>query len=265
MGFKLLERVYAMTDYKMSGTELSVLAALAFRANDKTLLCFPKQETLAKMTHLHPATIPPILNKLRDKSIVEWDSGGLKNKRGKGGKILSNSYRLNLPEKSKKTKNTEVINECPQDSTVSPTARLQYSLGRDYSIVQDETTVSPRARPTEIITSNTKPIPNRRESGLDLEFEEAVKSMDLRVRYAPPTPEGPMARIFRLCEIPESNIEMRKGCMTTILYFVDKLGQSKIEDILDAFESEKKQGELKKINNLFGLLVKRLQAYTKIS
>ena len=265
MGFNLLERVYAMTDYKMSGTELSVLAALAFRANDKTLLCFPKLETLAKMTHLHPATIPPILNKLRDKSIVEWDSGGLKNKRGKGGKILSNSYRLNLPEKSKKTKNTEVITECPQDSTVSPTARLLYSPGRDYSIVQDDTTVSPRARPTEIITSNTKPRPNRRESASDLNFDEALESMDLKTKHTPSIPENPTAKIFRLCEIPESDIGMRAGCMKTILPLVLKLGRSTIEDILDAFESEKRQGEMKNVKNLFGLLVKRLQAYTKIS
>ena len=58
---------------------------------------------------------------------------------------------------------------------------------------------------------------------------------------------------------------MRAGCMKTILPLVLKLGRSTIEDILDAFESEKRQGEMKNVKNLFGLLVKRLQAYTKIS
>lgn len=265
MGFKLIERVYAMTDYEMSGTELSVLAALAFRANDKTLLCFPKQDTLAKMTHLARSTVAASLNELKKDGILEWDSGGLKNKRGKGGGLLANSYRLNLPEKPKKANKAEVINNMSagQDSvrlpdiTVSASRTLQCPPPGHYSVRQPDTNIN--------ITSNTKPIPNRRESGLDLEFEEAVKSMDLRVRYAPPTTESPTAKIFRLCEIPESDIKMRAGCMKTLIPLVLKLNRSKIDEILYAFESEKKQGEMKKVNNLFGLLVKRLQAYTKIS
>ena len=51
---------------------------------------------------------------------------------------------------------------------------------------------------------------------------------------------------------------MRAGCMKTLTPLVLKLGRSTIEDILDAFESEKRQGEMKNVKNLFGLLVKRL-------
>ena len=265
MGFKLLERVYAMTDYKMSGTELSVLAALAFRANDKTLLCFPKLETLAKMTHLARSTVWDSLNELKKYGYLEWDSGGLKNKRGKGGRILANSYRLNFPEKPKKANKAEVINNMSggqdsyrqPDTTVTASRTLQLPPAGHYSYRQPDSNIN--------ITSNTKPIPNRRESGLDLEFEEAAKSMDLRVRYAPPTTESPTAKIFRLCEIPESDIGMRAGCMKTLTPLLVKLRQSKIEDILYAFESEKKQGELETARSYFAVLVDRLKKYAGVS
>ena len=82
--------------------------------------------------------------------------------------------------------------------------------------------------------------------------------MGLKIKHTPPTTESPTAKIFRLCEIPESDIGMRAGCMKTLTPLVLKLGRSTIEDILDAFESEKRQGEMKNVKNLFGLLVKRL-------
>ena len=98
-----------------------------------------------------------------------------------------------------------------------------------------------------------------------MEFEEAAKSMDLRVRYAPPTTESPTAKIFRLCEIPESDIKMRAGCMKTLTPLLVKLGQSKIEDILDEFESEKRQGELETARSYFAVLVDRLKEHAGVS
>ena len=48
MSMKLLEAVYQLDKNATTATEQAVLAALAYRANDKTHLCFPKQETRSK-------------------------------------------------------------------------------------------------------------------------------------------------------------------------------------------------------------------------
>ena len=47
MSLELLEDVYNLDRNYTSCTEQAILAALAYRANNKTRLCFPKQETLA--------------------------------------------------------------------------------------------------------------------------------------------------------------------------------------------------------------------------
>ena len=73
MGFKLLEAVYRLPKSATSATEQSVLAALAFRANDETKLCFPTQGTLEAMTHFSRSTIALSLNGLREKGILAWE------------------------------------------------------------------------------------------------------------------------------------------------------------------------------------------------
>ena len=97
MGFKLVERVYNLDKKATSPSEQAVLLALAYRANDRTLFCYPKQETLAEMTHLSRATVVNALNALRRNGFIDWKSGGLANKKGKYGRPLSNDYKLNLP------------------------------------------------------------------------------------------------------------------------------------------------------------------------
>ena len=58
---------------------------------------------------------------------------------------------------------------------------------------------------------------------------------------------------------------MRAGCMKTLTPLLVKLRQSKIEDILYAFESEKKQGELETARSYFAVLVDRLKKYAGVS
>ena len=116
MGFKLLEAVYRLPKSATSATEQSVLAALAFRANDETKLCFPTQGTLEAMTHLSRSTIAVSLNGLRENGIIGWESGGFTNKRGKYGQALANSYRFNLPDITPKAENTvsgSQTGQCP--------------------------------------------------------------------------------------------------------------------------------------------------------
>ena len=104
MGFKLVEAVYSLDKDATTATEQAVLLALAFRANDKTHLCYPKQETIAEMTHLHRVTVSQCLNSLKQKGILDWKSGGLKSKRGKYGQPLANDYTLNLKTAAQKDK-----------------------------------------------------------------------------------------------------------------------------------------------------------------
>ena len=130
MGFKLVERVYNLDKDATSPSEQAVLLALAYRANDKTLFCYPKQETLAQMTHLSRATVVNALNALRRNGLIDWKSGGLANKKGKFGKTLSNDYKLNLPdEKSENVHASPKPSVLQEDTPVSCRKTLQCPAG----------------------------------------------------------------------------------------------------------------------------------------
>ena len=75
MGFKYTHRVY--NDVKdTSATEQQVLALLAHFVDDKTGLCYPSIETLARQTHLGRATVIRRLDALKQKGYLKWISGG---------------------------------------------------------------------------------------------------------------------------------------------------------------------------------------------
>ena len=93
MGFKYTHRVYNDV-HDTSATEQQVLAVLAHFADDKIGFCFPSQGTLARQSHLHPATIKRRLNSLKKKGYLEWIPGGRKI----NGRSVSNLYKLRLPK-----------------------------------------------------------------------------------------------------------------------------------------------------------------------
>ena len=130
MGFKLVERVYNLDKNATSPSEQAVLLALAYRANDKTLFCYPKQETLAEMTHLSRSAVARALNALRGSGLISWKSGGLANKKGKHGRTLSNDYKLNLPVgKSKIEKISPESRVLQEDTPVSHSDTHQCPAG----------------------------------------------------------------------------------------------------------------------------------------
>lgn len=96
MGYHLAETVYRIGREITSPSEQAVLAALAFRANDTTLRCYPKQDTLVRMTHLSRSTVAAALKSLRAKRFINWIRGGNVVKRRKGGCSVSNVYALNV-------------------------------------------------------------------------------------------------------------------------------------------------------------------------
>ena len=119
MGFKLVDAVYRLDRNVTTPSEQAVLLALAFRANDKTLLCYPKQETLAEMTHLSRSTVALALNALRRKGILNWKSGGLAGRRGRLGQALANDYSLKLPINAEKDNKQEPSRVRQSDMAVS--------------------------------------------------------------------------------------------------------------------------------------------------
>lgn len=96
MGYHLAETVYRIGREITSPSEQAVLAALAFRANDSTLRCYPKQDTLVRMTHLSRSTVAAALKSLKAKRLINWIRGGNAVKRRKGGCTVSNVYALNV-------------------------------------------------------------------------------------------------------------------------------------------------------------------------
>ena len=183
MSFEAVEKVYALGTNATSSTEQAVLLALAYRQNNKTLKCYPSQTELVRMTHLSRSAINRSLNSLCAKGLLEWDRGGRTGARGRYGKILSNSYRLNLPETGKRNgksgihagiSNPAVSSSQTSlclpdgqscvlrtDKPVSSSATLQCPPGGQTSVPHEDTN---RNNTKEINNRNT----NRNESGSGL-------------------------------------------------------------------------------------------------
>lgn len=96
MGFRIASFVYRLARVHTTPSEQAVLSALAFRADDRTLLCYPKQDTLVAMTHLSRSTVAAALRSLRRKGFISWVRGGNAVKPRKGRTSVSNSYALNV-------------------------------------------------------------------------------------------------------------------------------------------------------------------------
>ena len=156
MSLKLLEAVYSLDKKATTATEQAVLAALAYRANDKTRLCFPKQETIAAMTHLHRSTVVSCLNSLRERGFIEWKSGGLTKKRGKYGQPLANDYTLKIPIYKEKCEDKSVGRAVHNSMAMSPRTTPQCRPRRHCSVAQDGTNRNIKQQKIETEISNRK-------------------------------------------------------------------------------------------------------------
>ena len=92
MGFFYTGRVYKEV-VGTSPTEQTVLAYLAFRADDKTGQCFPSVERIMRETHFSRSAVIRALDGLKKREVLCWVKGG----RTKGGRALSNLYTIKLP------------------------------------------------------------------------------------------------------------------------------------------------------------------------
>ena len=262
MSMKLLEAVYQLDKNATTATEQAVLAALAFRANDKTHLCFPKQETIAAMTHLHRATVVSCLNSLRERGFLEWKSGGLTKKRGKYGQPLANDYTLKIPVGKEKTKVNEQKEPVHNSGAMSSTTTLQCRPRRHCNVAQDDTAMSPRTTPTEITTERATEIPNRKENRPESGLDSVLKGM-----FAVPGSGGktansreessPLKRALRVCGILPGTREYAEN-YRSFASIMMKIGLERSMETVLMFESEMRQGEYATVRRPAALLMARL-------
>lgn len=254
MGFKLVERVYNLDRNATSPSEQAVLLALAYRANDKTLFCYPKQETLSQMTHLSRSTVAAALNTLKKNGLIDWKSGGLANKKGKFGKTLSNDYKLNLPvAKGENVDMSAKPSVQMPDTPVSGNRTLQCPTLGHASVQLSDTAVSGSRTPTEIDNNNNNHDTNSR--GSDIGFICKVAGRN------DATASAPIFKALHLCGISRKNAEEYRDNYRAFLSVMKKLGSSRSEDIIDAIASEKRQGELESIKNMPAFVMSRLQEF----
>ena len=268
MGFKLVEAVYRLDRNATTPTEQAVLLALAFRANDKTLLCYPKQDTIAEMTHLHRATVAQCLNALKARGLIDWKSGGFK-KRGRYGQALSNDYRLKLSPAAPKGKTRGEGSVAHGDAALPSTATPPCRAGRHRAVGQGDTALLPTATPTEKATEmeseSLSPIPNRRGGESESGFDRALRSMgigvppgDVTARPKPQLEESPLRMALDICGLTPGTEQYRDNykSFTSVML---KLGMERSMEIVRTFASEMRQGEMDGVRSLPALLMSRLK------
>lgn len=241
MGFKLVGRVYELGKDLTSPSEQAVLLALAFCANDKTGLCYPKQETLAQMTHMSRATVANALNALREIGLIQWKSGGLANRKGKFGKTLSNDYTLTLP----------------------PGISGEGKKKARPSVQQSDTPVSSSKTPTEINNNHKNSDTNRRTpdaaSGLDgLARDLGAGLSASRAVEANVVENSPLLTALAICGFTPGTPEYR-GNYRAFSSVMMKIGMERSMEIVRAIASEQRQGELDGIQSLPRFIMSRLQ------
>lgn len=147
MGFHLADAIYYNLDKELTTmTEQAVLVALAFRASDGDLRCFPKYKTLEQMTHMHHSTVASALNALREKCLLEWEQGGVAN--GDGSFVKSNKYRFMLPEKVMEAYRQSMEGDKTGKSRVAQNDTASRPE-RHVRVAQNDTDESPTATLTE--------------------------------------------------------------------------------------------------------------------
>lgn len=119
MSIRRIESSYAtfLEDEVLSGTQMSVLLALAYTANEERgECCFPSDPTLSRLTHFTERAVRKAREKLRARKIITWESGG----KSREGGNTSNRYTFLFPHKRMPTRNERYkpMDESPRLSVV---------------------------------------------------------------------------------------------------------------------------------------------------
>ncbi|MBQ7623434.1 MAG: helix-turn-helix domain-containing protein [Bacteroidales bacterium] len=266
MGFKYTHRVYHDV-HDTTATEQQVLALLAHFVDDKTGLCYPSIETLARQSHLSRATIMRNLDSLKQKGYLKWISGGRKKK----GRVLSNLYKLTLPKPAPKREETELA-EFWEDVDNSKSRVSQCDPYPSHSETPHRLTVRPlpvsQCDPIIYRSSKDHPgdhhppsageVPGRFELGVarrDGTLDQILQEVTASVQTTKRTESQSIVQMA-MDAAETHDIEDRK----TFSHVMLRKNPDDCREAIYQFESERRAGEMDKIRSLPALLTKRLSS-----
>ena len=251
MSIRRIESAYAtfLDDKRLSGTEMSVLVALAYVANEKRDEdCFPSDGWLAGLTHLSGATVRNARNKLRSRKIIDWISGGL----GRQGGNISNRYRFLFPHCKMPSKRDryQPLDGSPTPSPSVPTPSPSVPCATSKRTLRRQIATNTEGTPKRTSESNTEDRGVVPLSDFEFKFEPGVVDKSLAGREQ----KSVVDEAMRVCGVdgPEN-----KRTFTSVM--LTKNPSDCLEAIM-TFESEIRQGEHTKAKNLAAILTRRLKA-----
>ena len=267
MGFKYTHRVYNDV-CGTSATEQQVLALLAHFADDRTGQCFPSIETLARQSHLHRATVMRTLDSLKEKGLLKWISGGRKKK----GRVLSNLYKLTLPEPAPKREEISLAEFW--DEAGDPPSRVAQ---RDGYPSHSATPARRTARPLPVAQCDPIIYLTSKEHPGDHNPPEAGGERPGRFELGVARRDGTLGEVLE--KVAAAAQETKRCERKSIVQLAMEAACTSIEDdkktfartmigmnpddcreVIYQFDSERKAGEFGGIRNLPALLNRRLSA-----
>ena len=257
MSIRRIESAYAkfLGDKRLSGTEMSVLVALAYVANEKRDEdCFPSDGWLAGLTHLSGATVRNARNKLRSCKIIDWISGGF----GRQGGNISNRYRFLFPHCKMPSKRDryQSLDGSPTPSPSVPTPADIVPCATSKHTLRQQIATNTERTPNRTSESNTEDRGGVPLTDFEFKFEPGVvdksgkESEELKKRESLSVVDEAM----RVCGVDGTE---NKRAFTSVM--LTKNPSNCLEAIM-TFESEVRQGEHAKAKNLAAILTKRLKA-----
>ena len=257
MSIRRIESAYAtfLGDKRMSGTEMSVLVALAYVANEKRDEdCFPSDGCLSDMTHLSGATVRSARNKLRSRKIIDWISGG----KGRQGGNISNRYKFLFPHCRMPSKRDryQPLDAPPTLSPSVPTPADSVPYATSERTLRRQMATNTEGTPNRTSESNTENKGVVPLSDFEFKFEPRVVDKSGKESEGLKKREGLslVAEAMRVCGV--DGFENKKAFS---LVMATKTPADCLEAIL-TFASEIRQGEHAKAKNLAAILMNRLKA-----
>ena len=259
MSIRRIESAYAtfFGDKRLSSTDMSILVALAYIANEKRdEECFPSHGYLAEMSHFGDSAVGDACKRLRDLKIIDWVSGG----KGRQGGNISNKYRFLFPhcKMLSRRERYQQFGEppTPPERVPTPPEGEPYPV-REGSVPRQEgsNTEGTPKRTSESNTENSGVVPL---SDFEFKFEPGIveKPESAPVKSKMPDPEkvSVVDEAMRVCGVNDMDNKR-----TFTLVMLTKNPGDCLEEIM-TFESEVRQGEHDKAKNLAAILTKRLKA-----
>lgn len=275
MGISRIESAYAyFLDKKgISGTQMAVLQALSFCANELNHEeCHPSIAYLAQLTHFSESRISPACQALRDMNAIDWIPGGQYN-----GMNLANTYAFKFPlvKMKKKRERYEAINQervgCPRSEPPVPSLRTPGTPAAREGHPRSEGGVPPQRETNKEYKEESNPQSNSESKGAPPTFDlgSVLKSVSDSGRHDPRSANGsiddvvhdrsvsPHYAALRVCGVDD--VDNKKTFNNYALAFYNLGKMDAMFDVIETFWGEIKAGEHDGVQNRAAVLTSRLK------